>query len=139
MKLPALATAHSHAFQRALRGKAQRPPPTSGRPGTDGESLAPSATDFWSWRSHMYRLATSLTPESIVAITRVAFRELARAGVRTVGEFHYIQHQADGTPYAERTLLSDLVIGAARSEGLRVSLLRVAYHRAGPGRAAEPG
>jgi len=123
MILPGLATAHSHAFQRAMRGTAQRPGPQ----------------DFFSWRAQMYRVATSLTPESIDRISRVAFAELHAAGVRTVGEFHYIHHQADGTPYADRTLMSDVVVSAARAAGLRVSLLRVAYHRAGPGREAEPG
>ncbi len=126
IRLPALATAHSHAFQRAMRGTAQRR-------GSDPRD------DFWTWRGQMYRAATSLTPESIDAISRVAFRELARAGVRTVGEFHYIHHQADGTPYDDRTILSDVVIRAAKAEGLRVALLRVAYHRAGPGRDAEQG
>ena len=126
LELPALSTAHSHAFQRAMRGTAQRR-------GVDPKD------DFWTWRGQMYRVATSLTPESIAAVSRVAFRELARAGVRTVGEFHYIHHQADGTPYEDRTLLSDVVVACAREAGLRVSLLRVAYHRAGPGRAAEPG
>ena len=81
----------------------------------------------------------ALTPETIVTISRVAFRELAWAGVHTVGEFHYVHHQPDGTPYDDRTILSDAVIHAAREEGLRVALLRVAYHRAGPGRPAEPG
>jgi formiminoglutamate deiminase len=109
-----------------MRGTAQRR-------GTD------SSDDFWTWRGQMYRLAMSLDPESIEKISRVAFRELFLAGVRTVGEFHYIHHQADGTPYADRTMLSDIVIRAARAEGLRVSLLRVAYNRAGPGREAEPG
>ena len=127
MKLPALATAHSHAFQRGMRGAAQRPSPANRK------------DDFFTWRGQMYALATSLTPESIDRISRVAFRELHAAGVRTVGEFHYIQHQADGTPYDQRTLLSDIVIEAARAEGLRVCLLRVAYHRAGPGKDAEPG
>jgi formiminoglutamate deiminase len=124
--LPALTTAHSHAFQRAMRGKAQR------------RSSDPTKSDFWSWRGEMYRIAEALTPESIGQISRVAFRELARAGVRTVGEFHYVQHQADGTPYSDRTIMSDAVIEAARAEGLRVALLRVAYHRAGAGRPAEP-
>jgi formiminoglutamate deiminase len=87
----------------------------------------------------MYRTALALTPESLDLVSRAAFRELARAGVRTVGEFHYVHHQADGTPYAERTFLSDIVIEAAKASGLRVALLRVAYHRAGPGRGAEPG
>src|SRR5215472_4924596 len=124
LRLPALASAHSHAFQRALRGQAQRP----GGSGAD---------DFWSWRSRMYALASSLTPESIHAVSAVAFRELARAGVRTVGEFHYVHHQPGGTPYEERTILADAVIRAARDAGLRIALLRVVYGRAGPGRPSE--
>jgi cytosine/adenosine deaminase-related metal-dependent hydrolase len=82
LRLPALATAHSHAFQRSMRGQAQRPT----RPGGD---------DFWTWRGQMYAATAALTPESIHASSLVAFRELARAGVRTVGEFHYVHHQAD--------------------------------------------
>ncbi|HWL88458.1 MAG TPA: formimidoylglutamate deiminase [Polyangiaceae bacterium] len=123
-RLPALATAHSHAFQRAMRGAAQR----------RGEH---ADDDFWSWRGRMYQIANTLTPDSIAQVSRVAFRELRRAGVRTVGEFHYVHHQANGVPYAERTLLSDAVIAAAKAEGLRIALLRVAYHRAGRGRPAE--
>ena len=128
--LPALTTVHSHAFQRAMRGAAQRPRSVTAASGRD---------DFWSWRGAMYRAAAALDPASIEQISRVAFRELRVAGVRTVGEFHYVHHQADGTPYAERTTMSDAVIRAARAEGLRIALLRVAYHRAGPGRPAEPG
>jgi formimidoylglutamate deiminase len=124
LRLPALATAHSHAFQRALRGDAQRPGPE----GTD---------DFWSWRTAMYRLADTLTPESIHAISLVAYRELHRAGVRTVGEFHYVHHQPGGAPYDDRTVLADAVIEAALSAGLRVALLRVIYARAGAGRPPE--
>jgi formimidoylglutamate deiminase len=122
--LPALTTAHSHAFQRAMRGAAQRP--------------QHAGEDFWSWRSAMYRAATRLDPESIHAVSRVAFRELLRAGVRTVGEFHYVHHQPDGTPYGDRTVLADAVIRAAKDEGLRIALLRVAYHRAAPGGDALP-
>jgi len=126
--LPALTTAHSHAFQRGMRGTAQRP-----GPGTGG------ADDFWTWRGQMYRLATSLTPESIERISRVAFRELRRAGIDTVGEFHYVHHTPDGTPYARRTELAERVVQAALDEGLRIALLRTAYFRAGPGREPEPG
>jgi len=137
LRLPALTTAHSHAFQRAMRGRAQRPMPRGRGPATTpGVNVT---DDFWTWRGQMYALASSLTPESIRAASLVAFRELAGAGVRTVGEFHYVHHQADGTPYAQRTLLADVVIEAAREAGLRVALLRVAYNRAGPGRTAEPG
>ncbi len=126
LRLPALATAHSHAFQRGLRGKAQRrgPDPTD---------------DFWTWRGQMYRLSTSLDPGSIEAVSRVAFGELRRAGVHTVGEFLYVHHQPDGAPYEERTLLSQRVIEAALAEGMRICLLRCAYFRAGPGLPPEPG
>lgn len=85
----------------------------------------------------MYALADALTPESIESISEVAFRELRAAGVRTVGEFHYVHHQAGGVPYARRTELADRVISAAKRAGLRIALLRVAYARGGPGRAAE--
>ena len=87
----------------------------------------------------MYRAASAMDPASIERISRVAFRELRGAGVRTVGEFHYVHHQPDGTPYADRTAMSDAVIRAAKGEGLRIALLRVAYHRAGPGQPAEEG
>jgi formiminoglutamate deiminase len=126
LRLPALATAHSHAFQRAMRGTSQR-------------RGAAGAETFWTWRGEMYRAANALTPESIAAIARVAYRELAAAGVRTVGEFHYVHHQADGTPYDDRTILAEAMIHAAKAEGLRIALLRVAYHRAGPGLPAEAG
>ncbi len=119
-KLPALASAHSHAFQRAMRGRAQRP---SGA----------LREDFWSWRGAMFAVAESLDPESIFSISRVAFRELAASGVRTVGEFHYVHHQPGGTPYEERTILAERVIEAALAEGLRIALLRVAYARGGAG------
>ncbi len=125
IELPALATAHSHAFQRAMRGSAQRP------------ERAAAGDDFWSWRAAMYRLAESLTPESLYQIARVAYEELRLCGVRTVGEFHYLHHQADGTPYANRNAMAEAMIRAALDEGLRICLLRVVYARAGAGRAPE--
>ncbi len=115
--VPALASAHSHAFQRGLRGMAQR----KGNP----------SENFWTWRGAMFDLAESLTPETIDAFSRQAFRELRLAGVRTVGEFHYVHHQSGGHPYDDRTLLSDIVIRAALDEGLRITLLRTAYNRGG--------
>ncbi len=124
IRLPAFTTAHSHAFQRAMRGKAQRP-------GPDGSD------DFWSWRTAMYDLAATLTPDEVHRIARVAYRELRLTGTRTVGEFHYLHHQPDGTPYAERNVMAEALIAAARDEGLRISLLRAVYHRSGPGRPAE--
>lgn len=124
LRLPAFATAHSHAFQRAMRGRAQRPGPAD-------------MDDFWSWRRAMYDVAASLDPESMYDVSRVAFRELARAGVLYVGEFHYVHHQPDGAPYDDRTVMSDAVIRAAKDEGLRIALLRVVYARAAAGEPPE--
>lgn len=123
--LPGLATAHSHAFQRALRGRTQRR-------GSGGAS-------FWSWRGLMYDLASKLDPERIYALSRMAYAELAMAGVTAVGEFHYVHHDRDGTPYDRRTVLAEAVVRAARDAGLRITLLRVLYHRGGPGMPVEEG
>jgi formiminoglutamate deiminase len=121
--LPGLASAHSHAFQRAIRGR------THAR--TEGAT-------FWSWRAAMYRFASRLDPEGAYALARFAYAELARHGVTAVGEFHYVHHQPDGTPYDDRTILADATIRAARDAGLRVTLLRVLYARAGAHRPPEP-
>ncbi|MEZ4409178.1 MAG: formimidoylglutamate deiminase [Polyangiales bacterium] len=121
--LPGLVTAHSHAFQVGLRGHTQRAPAETGT--------------FWSWRDAMYRLADSLTPDSIEALSRRAFRLLRRSGVTAVGEFHYVHHQPGGAPYAQRTELADRVITAALDEGLSITLLRVAYARAGAEKSPE--
>lgn len=87
----------------------------------------------------MYRFATGVDPESIYALSRFAYAELALNGVTHVGEFHYVHHQSDGTPYDDRTVMADAVIRAARDVGLRITLLRVVYERAGWGREIEPG
>jgi formimidoylglutamate deiminase len=126
LTLPAFTTAHSHAFQRALRGKTQRPSPAA-------------QDDFWTWREAMYDLVDGLTPERIEAIAREAFRELHRAGVRTVGEFHYVHHARGGVPYADPNELAHRVIRAALDSGLRITLLRSIYERAGYGRALARG
>lgn len=121
--LPGIASAHSHAFQRALRGRTQRRATTAG--------------SFWSWRGLMYELAGEIDPQALYDLSHFAFVELALAGVTTVGEFHYVHHDRGGAPFADRTLLADTVIGAALDAGLRITLLRVVYERAGTGRPPE--
>ena len=122
--MPGLATAHSHAFQRALRGRTQR--------------RATQAGSFWSWRGLMYALAEQLDPDDIFHISRFAFVELAMSGVTAVGEFHYVHHGPGGVPYSNRTILAEAVIRAAREAGLRITLIRTVYLRAGYGQALEP-
>lgn len=121
--LPGIASAHSHAFQRALRGRTQ--------------ALATSGGSFWSWRALMYELAGKLDPESIYALSHFAFVELALCGVTHVGEFHYLHHAPGGAPYDDRLALTDAVVRAALDAGLRITLLRVLYERGGWGRALD--
>ena len=122
--LPGLVSAHSHSFQRAIRGRT--------------EVRHPGRSDFWSWREVMYRAASRLDPEDVGAVARMAFHEMARAGITAVGEFHYLSHDPSGRGYDDPELLAKEVVGAAREVGLRITLLRSAYARGGPGAAAGP-
>jgi formimidoylglutamate deiminase len=117
---PAMVNAHSHAFQRDLRGRAERPAPE-----------AQASDDFWSWREEMYRLAGSLDPESMQEVAGRAYREMTAAGYGAVGEFHYVHHRPDGRPYEDPNALAIAVAEAGLAAGLAVALLPAAYHRAG--------
>ncbi|MEP6742295.1 MAG: formimidoylglutamate deiminase [bacterium] len=115
---PGLVNAHSHAFQRVIRGRTEYR--TTG--GHDS---------FWTWREMMYSAAARLTPEDIYDASRMAFLEMALSGITTVGEFHYLHHAPDGHTYDDPNLLAKEVVRAASDVGLRIALLRVAYARSG--------
>jgi formimidoylglutamate deiminase len=123
--LPGLVNAHSHAFQRVIRGR------TEYRTANDHDS-------FWTWREMMYSAATRLTPEDVYDASRMAFLEMALSGITAVGEFHYLHHSPDGTPYDDPNLLAKEVVRAAQDVGLRIALLRVAYARSGFETAPNP-
>ena len=115
--LPGMVNAHSHAFQRVIRAR------TEYRTSTNDS--------FWTWREMMYLAANRLDAEDIYDASRMAFLEMALSGITSVGEFHYLHHAPDGTSYEDPNLLSKEVVRAARDVGLRITLLRVAYARAG--------
>ena len=116
--LPGLINAHSHAFQRIIRGRT--------------EHRSHHTTDsFWTWREQMYAAANRLNPEEIYSASRLAFLEMAMTGITAVGEFHYIHHAPDGSTYDDPNLLAHEVIRAAHDVGIRIALLRVAYARSG--------
>jgi formiminoglutamate deiminase len=110
LTLPGLANTHSHAFHRALRGRTQ-----AGR-GT-----------FWTWRSQMYALAGRLDPINYLALARATYAEMALTGVTCVGEFHYLHHAPDGTPYADPNEMGAALLTAARLAGVRITLLDTCY------------
>jgi formimidoylglutamate deiminase len=124
--LPGLVNAHSHAFQRVIRGR------TEHRTTAERDS-------FWTWRERMYRAANLLSPEAMYQAARMAFLEMLFSGITTVGEFHYVHHAPGGAPYENRNLLALQVLAAANDVGLRIALLRTAYERAGWRENPDPG
>jgi formimidoylglutamate deiminase len=117
--LPGFVNAHSHAFQRLIRGE------TQWRPNDD------SISDFWSWRTAMYTAALALTPDDIFEVSRFCFIEMLASGITAVGEFHYLHRDESGQPYADPAELAQRVIAAAEDAGIRICLLNVAYARSG--------
>jgi formiminoglutamate deiminase len=116
LTIPGLANCHSHAFHRALRGRTQR-----GR-GT-----------FWTWREQMYDVAGRLDPDTYLDLATVTFREMVAAGITTVGEFHYVHHQPDGTPYDDPNAMGHAMVEAAGRAGVRITLLDTCYLSSGFG------
>lgn len=110
--VPGLANAHSHAFHRALRSRTQSDRGT-----------------FWTWREMMYRAAERLEPDTYHGLARATFAEMAMAGISCVGEFHYLHHQPDGTPYVNPNAMGEAVLAAASDAGIRITLLDTLYLR----------
>ena len=117
--LPGLPNLHSHAFQRALAGRAER--------------RGPGGDDFWSWRTGMYRLAERIGPEDLEAIAALAYAEMLEAGFTRVGEFHYVHHDRDGAPYTEPAEMAAAIAAAADATGIGLTLLPVFYAQSGFG------
>jgi formimidoylglutamate deiminase len=124
--LPGMVNAHSHSFQRAIRGRTEHRT-TLGR------------DTFWTWREAMYHAANSLSPEDIRVVARMAFLEMLASGITAVGEFHYLHHAPYGAFYENPNLLGELVMQAAHETGIRVALQRTAYVRAGWQKDPNPG
>jgi formimidoylglutamate deiminase len=123
--LPGFVNAHSHSFQRLIRGR------THWRPAAEN-------ADFWTWREAMYEAALRLSPEQLHDVAHFCFIEMLRAGYTTVGEFHYLQMDPAGKPYADPNELARAVIAAARSAGIRIVLLNSCYVTGGIGEPLRP-
>jgi formimidoylglutamate deiminase len=108
LRLPGFVTAHSHAFQRAMRGRAE-------------------GDDFWAWRDAMLEHARDLTPDTVRRDYEATFGEMRRAGYSAVGEFHYVGLE-EAKAAAE----------AARAAGIELVLLLSAYGRGGLERFRQP-
>lgn len=117
IRIPGIPNLHSHAFQRAMAGLAERQ--------THPED------SFWTWRETMYRFAARMTPESVHAVATQLYVEMLEAGYTSVCEFHYLHHSPDGKPYENPAAMSQALIAAARDTGIRMTLLPVLYMTGG--------
>ncbi len=112
--VPGLANAHSHAFHRALRSRTQR-----------------DRGSFWTWRDLMYRAAGRLDPDGYRRLATAVYAEMACAGITSVGEFHYLHHDAGGRAYADPNEMGLALIAAAAAAGVRLTLLDTCYLSSG--------
>ncbi|MCB1057540.1 MAG: formimidoylglutamate deiminase, partial [Acidobacteria bacterium] len=118
--LPGFVNAHSHAFQRGLRGR--------------GETFPEDAGSFWTWRRAMYGLVAELDRPRLHRLCLQAFREMLAAGITAVGEFHYLHHDDAG---ASDFAFDETVLAAAHEAGIRIVLLETFYAHGGPDQPLE--
>ena len=100
LTLPGFVNAHSHAFQRALRGR------------TEGG-------DFWEWREAMLELARGQTPERVRSDYAAVYAEMRAAGYTAVGEFHYLglAEAVSAAAAAEEAAIDFTLLYAAYANG----------------------
>ncbi len=122
--VPGMPNLHSHAFQRAMAGLAERR-------SLDASSAAPVSDSFWTWREVMYAFANRIEPEDLQAIAAQLYVEMLKAGYTQVCEFHYLHHQRDGRPHADAAAMSLALIEAAREAGIGLTLLPTLYMSGG--------
>ena len=101
--LPGFQNAHSHAFQYAMAGLAEKHDADS----TNG--------DFWSWREAMYRLALNISPDQLENIATMLYAEMVRHGYTSVAEFHYVHHDKNGRPYDNLAEMGSRLVAAAET------------------------
>ena len=117
--LPGMANLHSHAFQRGMAGLAER----RGR----------SDDSFWTWREVMYAFNDHLGPDDVEAIAALVYCEMLESGFTSVGEFHYLHHDRDGSPFSDLAEMAGRICAAAEKTGIALTLLPVFYRWAGFG------
>ena len=115
--IPGMPNLHSHAFQRAMAGLAER---AGGRDDS-----------FWTWRRTMYDLVAKLGPDDIEAIAAQLYTEMLCHGYTSVAEFHYLHNRPDGGRYAQPAENALRIARAAEAAGVALTLLPVLYSQGG--------
>lgn len=124
--LPGFQNAHSHAFQYAMAGLAEKH-----KPGNE-------ADDFWGWRETMYQIALTMNPDDLEAVATMLYAEMARHGYTHVAEFHYLHHDKNGKPYSNLAEHGARLIAAAKTAGIKITLVPMFYQIGGFGQEPQP-
>lgn len=119
--LPGFQNAHSHSFQYAMAGLAER------------HSTEQTPDDFWSWREAMYKLALSVNPDQFENIATMLYAEMLRHGYTNVAEFHYVHHDKNGMPYDNLSEMGERMVKAAKNAGIGITLIPIFYQKGGFG------
>jgi formimidoylglutamate deiminase len=117
--------AHSHAFQYAMAGRAEI-------------HASGSSDDFWSWREAMYACALSMDPDQMQTVATMLYIEMLRKGYTHVAEFHYLHHDKDGKPYSNISEMGFRLLEAAKTAGIKMTLIPVFYQKGGFGKDPQP-
>ncbi len=123
--LPGFQNAHSHAFQYAMAGLAEN-------------HAVGLSDDFWTWREEMYKCALSIRPEHVEAIAAMLYAEMVRVGYSHVAEFHYLHHNQDGKPYSNLAEMGERLVAAAKTAGIKITLVPVFYQKGSFGLDPQP-
>ena len=125
--IPGFQNAHSHAFQYAMAGLAEK------------HATGQTPDDFWSWRDAMYKLALSISPDELEIIATQLYAEMLRHGYTHVAEFHYVHHAKDGQRFDNLSEMGERLVKAAKRVGLGITLVPIFYQKGGFGKAPVEG
>jgi len=123
--IPGFQNAHSHAFQFAMAGMAERHP--SG-----------SMDDFWSWREAMYKCALAMSPDSLQAVAAMLYSEMLKKGYTHVAEFHYLHHDQNGKHFSNLAEMGERLLAAAQEAGIKITLIPIFYQKGNFGKDPQP-
>jgi formimidoylglutamate deiminase len=124
--IPGFQNAHSHAFQYAMAGIAER------------HQSGKEADDFWSWREAMYQLALTMSPDDLESVATMLYSEMVRHGYTHVAEFHYLHHDINGKPYKNLAEHGERLVSAAQRAGIKITLVPMFYQKGGFGMEPQP-
>jgi len=123
--LPGFQNAHSHAFQFAMAGLAEKHSPGA-------------VDDFWSWRETMYKCALTMTPDHQEAVAAMLYAEMLRRGYTHVAEFHYLHHDQVGRSYENLSEMGERLLVAAQQAGIKITLIPIFYQTGNFGKDPQP-